>query len=202
MVPAPPAYYFDLSDPFSYLATERVERTLGEVDWVAVDPHIDGHALVAEPRPGRAMERLRGRAEARAAELRLPLVWPEPFPCRAPAATRAAAYACELGAGAAFALAASRLAFCGGFPLEDPEVIAEAAAAAAVPLGPCLQAARGNWHDAELRDHADGLRSAGVTRLPSFQVAGEWCEGEDELLAAAALIADSEPLRRPLAPFG
>ena len=36
----------------------------------------------------------------------------------------------EGGRGAGFVLAASRLAFCGGFDLEDPEILAEAAAAA------------------------------------------------------------------------
>ena len=31
-----PAFYFDLGCPFSYLAAERVERLLGEVDWIPV----------------------------------------------------------------------------------------------------------------------------------------------------------------------
>jgi hypothetical protein len=36
-----PAYYFDVTCPMSYLAAERVERSLGQVEWVA----IDGSAL-------------------------------------------------------------------------------------------------------------------------------------------------------------
>src|ERR1700728_4063986 len=118
-----PTFFFDVSDPLSYLMAEQVERSLGEVQWVAVD----GTAL--RDRAGE-QAKLRAHAEARAHVLRLPLVWPDSFPASAPCALRAAAFACEIGAGPQFALAASRLAFCGGFDLEDPEVLTEAAAAA------------------------------------------------------------------------
>jgi 2-hydroxychromene-2-carboxylate isomerase len=192
-----PVFFFDVSSPLSYLAAERVERCLGEVDWVAVD----GAALARPPR-GAELQRIRIRAEARARALRLPLVWPEKFPARAPCALRAAAFACELGAGPAFALAASRLAFCGGFELDDPETLAEAAAAAAIPLGACLEAARESWRDEELRETARSLELAGVTELPAFRVAGQWLQGDDGLQMAAALAARSVALRRPLAPVG
>ncbi len=49
------------------------------------------------------------------------------------------AYASTIGCGAQFALAAMRLAFCGGFDLEDPEILAEAAAAAGIPLAGLLR---------------------------------------------------------------
>ena len=132
----PPSFFFDVADPFSYLAAERVERVLGEVEWVATD----GSALAGARPRGRRLHELRTAAEGRAAALHLPLVWPEHFPASAPSAMRAAAFACELGAGPTFALALSRLAFCGGFELDDPEILAEAAAAAAVPLHACLEA--------------------------------------------------------------
>jgi 2-hydroxychromene-2-carboxylate isomerase len=196
-VAAPPAFCFDLTDPFSYLAAERVERMVGEADWVAVD------ATALAPRPrGRALRHLRERAEARAAELRLPLVWPDRGPVPAPQARRVAAYACELGAGPAFALAACRLVFCGGFRLDDPEILAEAAAAAALPLGGCLEAARETWRDAELREAAVGLRAAGVLELPAFRVGGRWYGGEPGLALAAGHVADAPAIRRPLAPVG
>src|ERR1700757_4698088 len=137
---ARPAFFFDVTSPLSYLMAERVERKLGEVDWVAADgmrlrdmwSRTAAHApspVATESRP------LRSRAEARARALRLPLVWPDRFPGASPCAQRACAFACELGAGGAFALAASRLAFCGGFDLEDPETLAEAAGPARGPLG-------------------------------------------------------------------
>ena len=71
--------------------------------------------------------------------MRLPLVWPEHFPRETPAALRAASHAAEIGAGCRFALAARRLAFCGGFDLEGPEILAEAAAAASLRLRTALR---------------------------------------------------------------
>jgi 2-hydroxychromene-2-carboxylate isomerase len=194
---ATPVFFFDVASPLAYLTAERVERSLGHVEWVAVD----GSALARRPR-GEELRRIRARAEARARALRLPLVWPEEFPVRAPCALRAAAFACELGAGPAFVLAASRLAFCGGFELDDPETLAEAAAAAAVPLGACLEAAREIWRDEELRETARSLRAAGITELPAFRVAGRWLEGEDGLSMASVLAAQAAPVSRPLAPVG
>jgi 2-hydroxychromene-2-carboxylate isomerase len=192
-----PVFFFDVANPLSYLTAERVERSLGEVEWVAVD----GAALTRRPSE-EEITRMRARAEAQARSLRLPLVWPDEFPLRAPCALRAAAFACEIGAGPAFALAASRLAFCGGFELDDPETLAEAAAAAAVPLGACLEAARESWRDEELRETARLLHVAGVTELPAFRIAGVWLEGDDGLSMASLLAVQAGPMSRPLAPVG
>ena len=188
-----PAFFFDVTSPLSYLMAERVERKLGDVDWVAADgmrlrdmwsrTGADAPSLVAtESRP------LRSRAEARARALRLPLVWPDRFPGASPCAQRACAFACELGAGGAFALAASRLAFCGGFDLEDPETLAEAAAAAGVPLEECLAAAGETWRDEELEATARHLHAHGVTELPAIRIRGRWIQGESGLLVAGALL--------------
>ena len=123
---ARPAFFFDLACPYSYLAAERAERLLGDVEWI---PAAGRQLRSGPPLPDSDADR--ERAEHVAALLRLPLVWPERFPSEVPRALRAASYAGEIGAGPQFALAAARLAFCGGFDLEDPEVLAEAAAAAA-----------------------------------------------------------------------
>jgi len=211
-----PAFFFDVACPFSYLAAEDVERRLPDAVWVPVDgaalvdPPARGPGLVAPPAGGPertappagepALARLRARAEARARELRLPLVWPDEFPLPARGARRAAALACELGAGPAFALAAGRLAFCGGFALEDPETIAEAAAAAALPLAPCLEAAGECGRDEELAATSAALRSAGVHGLPAFRVARRWLQGERALDTAAALALRGARAQGPLAP--
>jgi 2-hydroxychromene-2-carboxylate isomerase len=187
----PPAFFFDVSCPLSYLTAERVERTLGEVEWIPVDGESLRHAPA-----------VRDRADACARELRLPLVWPDRFPDAARRAQRAASFACEIGAGAPFALAASRLAFCGGFDLEDPETLAEAAAAAGVPLDECLKAAGEAWRDEELEYAAAALRSQGVTELPAIRIGDRWFEGEAGLLAASALLSESGSPRRRLAPVG
>src|SRR5947209_6777735 len=120
-----PTFYFDLSCPFSYLAAERVERDLGEVYWIPATGL--GPADRTPPGFGTAE---RAAAERIARAHRLPLIWQEGAGGPTPMAMRAAQYATEAGAGAAFARAAGRLAYCGGFPLERPETLAEAAAAA------------------------------------------------------------------------
>lgn len=180
---ARPAFFFDLACPFSYLAAERVERTLGEVDWIpAYGSVLDSGRPTPDP------DAVRAAAERRAAALRIELVWPERFPQGAPRALRAAAHAADIGAGARFALAAGRLAFCGGFDLEDPEAMAEAAAAAGIGLEQCLSAALDSGRDHDLRATADGLRLRGVQRLPAIRIGRRFFEGELGLLEAAAML--------------
>jgi hypothetical protein len=202
----PPAFFFDVSDPLSYLTAEYVERSLGEVEWIAVDGSVIGDSVASD------LPALREHAEARARALRLPLVWPDTFPSATRCALRAAAYACEIGAGAQFALAASRLAFCGGFDLEDPEVLTEAAAAAGVPLDGCLEAAGESSRDDDLVELAHALRAQQVSELPAVTVGGRWFIGDAALLGAGAVQASSHragPMAaalglcdRPLAPVG
>jgi 2-hydroxychromene-2-carboxylate isomerase len=204
-----PAFFFDVTSPLSYLMAERVERKLGTVDWVAADGsrlrriRMEAAAGGEGPGPAPAETRpLRTRAEACARAMRLPLVWPDRFPGGSPCAQRACAFACELGAGGAFALAASRLAFCGGFDLEDPETLAEAAAAAGVPLEECLAAAGETWRDEELEATARHLHAHGVTELPAIRIDGRWIEGESGLLVAGALLNQAATARRSLVPVG
>ncbi len=201
---APPAFFFDVTSPLSYLMAERVERRLGHVEWVAADgarlcrmlaEDGSGPQSPSEPRP------LRARAEACARALRLPLVWPDRFPGGSPCAQRACAFACEIGAGAAFALAASRLAFCGGFDLEDPETLAEAAAAAGVPLEECLAAAGESWRDEELEATARHLQARGVTELPALRIGDRWIQGEAGLLVAGTVLRRAAGSGRTLAPM-
>ena len=79
--PAGAAFFFDLACPFSYLAAERVERTLGAVEWVPV-PGVGAPGWRAHARAA-ALEGAFA-AELRAAELRLPLVWPSSYPSSVP----------------------------------------------------------------------------------------------------------------------
>ncbi len=198
-------FYFDLRCPFSYLAAERIERTLGEVDWIPVaGGDLDGWGTggVKAGRRRTALnvagderfDELRLRAERRAAELRLPLVWPDRFPAPLPGALRAAQCAAQIGAGARFALAAARLAFCGGFDLEDPEVLAEAAAAAGMTLEDCLDAVGNAALDASLRATARELAEQGLRELPAVRVGSRLFAGEQRLPEVAALLgASAEP---------
>jgi 2-hydroxychromene-2-carboxylate isomerase len=178
------AFFYDVACPFSYLVAERIERVLGEVEWVpAPAVGLDGGARWAR------FEATRELAERRAREVRLPLVWPDSFPANTRHALRAAAYATENGAGASFALAATRLAFCGGYDLEDPEILSVAAAAAGLSLEGCLTAARDPSRDHALWATARGLHAKGIQRLPAVRIGQRWLEGEHLLERAAFLFA-------------
>jgi 2-hydroxychromene-2-carboxylate isomerase len=197
---AAPAFFFDLADPLSYLSAERVERNLGGAEWIPVSSQM---LLPGGPGASVDANARREYAEAQAQALRLPLVWPDSFPDPVPCAQRAAAYAVAIGAGPQFALAASRLAFCGGFDLSDPETLAEAAAASAVPLSSCLRAAGDPAWDAPLKATAHSLRLRGIRELPAFRVGRRWFEGGTGLLrAAAGLERSGGRARASLAPGG
>jgi 2-hydroxychromene-2-carboxylate isomerase len=178
------SFYFDLACPFSYLAAERVERLFDRVVWRPVlgdavhrgDPWAD---------PVRAAP-ARLAAERRARELRVPLVWPERRPAAADAAMRVASFAAEHGRAARFALAAGRLAWCGGFELDDPEVLAEAAAAAGLGLEESLHAGGDVTRDGPMAATARRLLAAGADRLPVIEVGRRLYPGEVRLGEAVA----------------
>ena len=186
IAPARVEFLFDLCCPFSYLAAERVDRIFDEVIWTpASTSALCCGSLTADPR-GLAEYRL--NAERRALELRLPLIWPERFPEDVPAAMRAAHHAAEQGRGAAFVLAAGRLAFCGGFDLDDPELLAEAAAAAGIDMQGWLRALGEVSRDGEIDAAGRALLADGADRLPALRV-GEllfWGEHRIDEAAAAA----------------
>jgi 2-hydroxychromene-2-carboxylate isomerase len=177
-------FLFDLACPFTYLAAERVERAFESVVWTPVSrAAVMRNSVAGDPV---AERRLCRAAEARAAQLRMPLVWPERFPADVPAAMRVATYAAECGRGAAFTLAAGRLAYCGGFDLEDPEIIAEAAAAAGLGLDACLEAARDESRDGRLEAAGRKLLAAGADMLPALRVGRALFWGEQRVAEAAA----------------
>jgi 2-hydroxychromene-2-carboxylate isomerase len=182
-VPRRAEFFFDLSSPFTYLAAERVDRAFEDVMWTPAST-----AALQQGQPGgdtSGLDRLRVAAEERAAMLRLPLSWPERFPADVPAAMRVAAFASQAGRGAAFVLAATRLAFCGGFDLEDPEILAEAAAAANIVLDDCLVSARDGGRDGAIEAEGRRLLAAGADRLPALRVGRALYWGEDRLSDAA-----------------
>jgi len=182
-VPRRAEFFFDLSSPFTYLAAERVDRAFEDVVWTPASA-----TALQQGQPGgdtAGLDRLRAAAEERAAMLRLPLSWPERFPADVPAAMRVAAFASHAGRGAAFVLAATRLAFCGGFDLEDPEILAEAAAAANIVLDDCLASARDGGRDGKIEAEGRRLLAAGADRLPALRVGRALYWGEDRLPDAA-----------------
>ena len=179
-------FAFDLASPYTYLAAERVERAFGGLAWKPVL----GDVLDLPPLDPR-------HAEDRAAALGLPLVWPEAgaqSPARVRPAMRIASLAAEQGRAAPFVLAASRLAFCGGFELDHPEVLAEAAAAAELGLEECLRAAGDTSRDVRMEQAARKLADRGAGRLPAVRVGRLLFDGEERL--GEALLAAQAPAAR------
>ncbi len=191
-------FSFDLVSPATYFAAERVEQLFPGVVWRPVIAPVE---LAEAQRPAIVQAAAVHVATARAAELGMPLVWPERFPASGRAAIRVAAWAAERGQAASFVLAASRLAFCGGFDLDDPEILAEAAAAAALPFEECLGVAGDRSRDAALEQAGRDLAAEGAEELPVLHVGSRAFCGEDRLAEASAA-ARGTWLGRSPAPLG
>ncbi|MGN6187684.1 MAG: DsbA family protein [Conexibacter sp.] len=156
---SPATLYFDLASPYTYLLAERIERRVGNATWRP--------AMLRQPLP--RGEEVVAAAQRRALALRMPLVWPERFPSRVPSAMRVATYANEHGLGSRFAIAAGRLAFCGGFDLEDPDILAEAAAAAGLDVEGALLASREPRRDHQIDMAGRAVGHAGGSALPALE---------------------------------
>jgi 2-hydroxychromene-2-carboxylate isomerase len=189
-------FYFDLASPFTYLAAERVDRMFPDLSWrpALTEALHAGDPLAASP----DREAAQRAAEERAATLQMPLVWPDDYPTGARVAMRVASLATSEGTSAApFVLAASRLAFCGGFDLDDPEVLAEAAAAAGLGLPEVMAAAGDRSRDGEMEATALRLLAQGATRLPVLKVDRTLFCGEHRIAEAAASIRRRPRLGSP-----
>jgi len=177
---APPraTLFFDLASPYTYLAAERADRLFAGLEW---QPACPGALHGAE------LDEVGIRAASqRAALLGLPLTWPDEYPRAVRGAMRVAALAAELGCGAAFVLAASRLAFCGGFDIDEPDILAEAAAAAGIGLQEALAAAGDLGRDGAIEQAGLSLLAAGAQQLPAMRVGRLLFCGEQRLHEAAA----------------
>ncbi len=170
--------FFDLSSPHTYLVAERAERLFAGLEW---QPACTGvlHSFEFGEDAMRA-------TSLRAAALGLPLIWPEGHPRPVRGAMRVAALAADLGCAAAFVLAASRLAFCGGFDIDEPDILAEAAAASGIGLSEALAAAGDVGRDGAIEAAGLSLLAAGAVQLPAMRVGMSLFCGEERLHEAAA----------------
>lgn len=177
---APPraTLFFDLRSPYTYLAAERADRLFARLEWLPASSDALHAAALDEEGVRRVAERAR--------LLGLPFVWPEEPRHDVHGAMRVASLAAQRGCGAAFVLAASRLAFCGGFDIDDPEILAEAAAAAGIGLREALAAAGDVGRDGPIEEAGRQLLAGGASLLPALRVGRMLFCGEDRLLEAAA----------------
>jgi 2-hydroxychromene-2-carboxylate isomerase len=185
-------FFFDVSSPWTYLAAERADRMFNALRWRPVLADALGRAGVLAPQGG---DEARRAVEERAAALRLPLVWPETSPTAGRSAMRVAALAAEQDRAAPFVLAAGRLAFCGGYDIDDPETLAEAAAVAGIGLDEALAAARDHGRDVILEREALRLVQHGADALPALRVGRNLFCGEHRL-AEASVAASAVTVHR------
>lgn len=197
----PARFFFALDDPISYLAAERVERALGPIEWVPVLGPLSERngADSADERELRARERLT-LADREAAALELPIVEPHRFPMDSRKAARAATFAADEGAGAAFAIALLRLAFCGGFDIGSVPVIEEAAAVAGLTVADAVAAASDRSLDLRIDATSRGLPMRGVKSPPAINIATTWFEGPNAVYAAVAYSAAQGLIEAPQLP--
>jgi 2-hydroxychromene-2-carboxylate isomerase len=181
---ARPTFYFDLASPYTYLAAERADRMFAGLRWAPAS----SDALRCEEF---GADEQRVAVSHRAATLGLPLVWPVDPRRTAVGAMRIASLAAERGLGAAFVLAASRLEYCGGYTIDDPEILAEAAAAAGIDLDDMLRAAGDVTRDGPIEQTGRRLLAAGADRLPVVRVGRLLFCGEDRLTEAVAARASA-----------
>ncbi len=176
-----PVFFYDLADPWCYLAAERIMSTLPVVpEWEPVLARdLDGLLTDPEPDP-KAVAR-------RARELGLlSLRWPTPWPPDARQAALAATYAKRGGRVVTFSLAAFRQAFAGGRDLGEPATVLISAAACEMHPTAVLKGI-------ELRSTAEALRRAGerarasaLAQLPAITVGECVFEGDGAVEEAAA----------------
>jgi 2-hydroxychromene-2-carboxylate isomerase len=131
-------------------------------------------------------ERAAGEAEIerRAARYGLPpLAWPEGWPVNSLQAMRAATWATEQGAGAAFARAAYRREFAEGRGL-GPDVLREAAEEAGLDPAALLAATSDERVKLALRRATEAAWERGVQGVPTLEAGGRLYFGDDRLEAS------------------
>ena len=183
-------FFFALDDPISYLVAERVERALGPIDWVPVLGPLSerDESLPKEERERQARARLE-LAERDAIALELPVVEPHRFPVNSRKAARAATFAADQGAGAAFAVALLLLGFGGGFDIASVPVIEEAAAVAGLTSSDAVTAANDKRYDLRIDATSRGLGLRGIQSPPAICIGTTWFEGSGAVYAATSFSA-------------
>jgi 2-hydroxychromene-2-carboxylate isomerase len=179
--PPQPLFLLDLTDPWSYLAAERINSTLSVVpEWEPVIAAEAGAELAA-------VSDRDGFAAAAAEAALLPLRWPPVDGGDARLAALAGAFAKGGGRAVAFALALLRQQFAGGRAPDEATVLLAGAACeihpAAVLKGITLRATADRLQRAHVR-----ARELSVPRLPAVAVGDAVFAGPDCVERAAVAL--------------
>jgi len=188
--PAVPFYWFHLGSPLTYLRAEQADRLLPELTW---------RPAQTSSAPAVSVEAV----EQEAADRGMPLVWPDAG--EGPElrhAMRVASLAVDLGRAGSFVLAATRLAYCGGYDLDDLAVLKAAGAAAGIDPAECAQAAGDADRDRVLLEAGRELDALGGDELPAVEVAGRLFTGPTQVLDASEAMRVRQRSARRVVPAG
>jgi 2-hydroxychromene-2-carboxylate isomerase len=190
-----PAFYYDFSSPYAYLAAHRVD------DLLPVRPAWEPIAFGALIRqigkvpwslqPGPERERRLRDCERRAAALGLPLRWPDGWPDRnySILVLRAALIAAEHDRVREFSRAAFRRGLGEGGDLRDLDAVLACARDAGVDPEVVAAGVERPEIKARLRAATDAALARGVTGVPTVAVGDELFWGDDRLEDAAAALS-------------
>ena len=188
-------FYYDVSSPYAYLASQRVDETLpAEPHWqpIAFGALIQGIGKV--PWSLRDDTRAAGQAEIaeRARDRGLPPVrWPPGWPAESYSVLplRALVHAFDHDRGKELTLELYRRAFVDGVALDGPDVVVAAAEACGLDGGRVRAAVAEPEIKARLHAATDEAIRRGVTGVPTIALEGELYWGDDRLEDAARALA-------------
>ncbi len=195
-------FCFDLSDPFCYLAAERVLHAAHDapLEWLPVSANsLAAGTRCSSFRCQAEVEAFQEDIEHQARRLGLqPIRWPQPFPFDGGLAMLAATYAKEIGRAVPFAQAAFRQAFAGGHALQREDFVLIAAAACEMHPRAVRSAARAGSTARRLKAAGELAAEHGVSELPALVIPGATLGGEQALhwILARTDVHDDEH-RRP-----
>jgi 2-hydroxychromene-2-carboxylate isomerase len=188
---AEPAFYFDFSSPFAYLAASRVDKMLPRRPrWVPVSMAFLIAARESRPWSMREESREPGmrECEQRASEYGLPpMRWPAGWPVESYSmpALRAAYVAADAGCLREFCRAAFERNFVSGEGLGTERDVRAVVAAVGLDPEHVLAEVRRPAVKERLKAETEGAIRAGVFGVPTVLVGEELFWGDDRLAAAA-----------------
>lgn len=181
------AFYYDFASPESYLALERLAKSMAAFAPELIP--VRAAELDPLPSPDDAARRANIEAVAEGSDV-LPLVWPADFPdLDTVDAIRAATYAKSIGKVAVFSLSLFRQIYAGGADPSNITTIYLAAAASEIHPRAIDQALSRDRVGEDADAATEAARAAGVTSVPALRIG-------QRLLVGPALLQDAAAVMR------